>query len=765
MPAALFAFPLDWAIIHLQVGSYSGSAREGRLLSTPITKPDHGLTPRIQRLRETISSEGEFHEWYRLWAAGLRRAADEPLIVRRAAAFAHMCDHMDLELPPGALIAGRHPRTVLDEAAHKELRAEWHRVASPPDDSELHYQDEGLFRAPVILLHLAPATDSLLRLGLGGLREQIRRQLQQARDPRARDFYRSALIAIEAAQRFAARYAALAYEGAVGEEDPHRRQELHELSRICARVAGDPPESFWEGLQLVWFVYLLISLESAPLINSSGPGALDRSLIDYYRRDAAREKLTPEGALELLQCCFIEMNYSCPRGGILPLAIGGLAPDGASVENELTWLCLKAVADLQLLHPSLGLRCHKRMSPQVLRAALHSIGSGCTYPALFNDDVCVPSLQRSGVSPEDSFDWVHSVCTELTAAGKTYSWIAAPYLNLVKCLELALNNGRCLLTGRQLGEDLGDLMSCADFEQLYGSYVAQLSAVMSKGVAAAGHAKREARERTPYPFLSCFIADCLEVGRDYTDGGCRYNPDYVHGIGLSTVIDSLVAVKQLVFDEGSVSPETLLAALRSDFEGFEDLRLRLLNRASKYGNDDDLADEIARRVVRDFYREVEGRTDGEGGGCFPGFMTWESHNLLGKGTGASADGRRARAALSDSVGAAQGMDQTGLTALLRSVMKLDFLPSVGGVTFNIKVSPELFTTDDMLARLEAALRAYFHAGGFQVQINVIEKGRLEAARAHPEAHRNLIVRVGGFSAYFVELDPGLQDEIVARTLH
>ncbi|MCJ7752609.1 MAG: hypothetical protein MUQ65_16220 [Armatimonadetes bacterium] len=735
------------------------------MLNTPITKPEHGLTPRIERLRKATPSEGEFHEWHRLWAEGLRRAADEPLIVRRAAAFAHMCDHMDLELPPGALIAGRHPRTVLDEATREELRAEWRRVAAPPNDSELHHQDEGLFRAPVILLHLAPATDTLLRLGFGGLREWIRRRLQQAQDPRGRDFYRAALMTIEAAQRFAARYAALAHEAAAGEGDPHRRQELQELSRVCARVVGDPPESFREALQLVWFVYLLTSLESAPLINSSGPGALDRSLIDYYRRDVTRGKLTPEDALELLQCCFIEMNYSCPRGGILPLAIGGLAPDGAPVENELTWLCLKAVADLQLLHPSLALRCHSRMSPQLLRAALRSIGSGCTYPALFNDDVCVPSLQRSGVSSEDSFDWVHSVCTELTAAGKTYCWIAAPYLNLVKCLELALNNGRCLLTGRQLGEDLGDLTTCADFEQLYASYLAELSAVMSQGVAAAGHAKREAREHTPYPFLSCFTADCLEVGRDYTDGGCRYNPDYVHGIGLSTVIDSLIAIKQLVFDERSVPPETLLAALRSDFKGFEELRFQLLNRVPKYGNDDDLADEIARRVVRDFYREVEGRTDGEGGRCFPGFMTWESHNLLGKGTGASAEGRTARAALSDSVGAVQGMDRKGLTALLRSVMKLDFLPSVGGVTFNIKVSPEFFTTDDMLARLEAALRAYFQAGGFQVQVNVIDKGLLEAARAHPETHRNLIVRVGGFSAYFVELDPGLQDEIVARTLH
>ncbi len=735
------------------------------MLDTPITKHGCGPSPRLQRLREAIPLEGEFHDWYRLWAEGLRRSMGEPLAVRRALAFAHMCDNMDLVLPAGALIAGRHPRTVVDEATRRELREQWRRSAAPPDDSELHYQQEGLFRAPVILLHLAPATDKLLRLGLGGMRDDIRRRLEQAEAPRARDFYRSALVTIEAASRFATRYARLTAETAATERNPERRQELEALSRVCARVASDSPESFWEALQLVWFVYLLISLESSPLINSSGPGALDRSLIEYYRRDVARGRLTPERALELLQCCFVEMNHSSPRGGILPLTIGGRAADGAPVENELTWLCLKAVADLQLLHPSLALRCHEGMSRGLLRAALHAIGSGCTYPALFNDDVCVPSLQRSGVSPQDSFDWVHSVCTELTAAGKSYAWIAAPYLNLAKCLELALNNGRCLLTGEHLGRDLGNLAGYASFEELYASYLAQVSDTMTKGIAAAGHAKREARERTPYPFLSSFTADCLEAGRDYTDGGCRYSPDYVHGIGLSTVVDSLAAIRRLAFDEKTLAPERLLAALRSDFRGFEELRLWLLNRAPKYGNDDDLADEIALRVVGDFYREVEGRMDGEGGACFPGFMTWESHNLLGRNTGASADGRNAGAALSDSVGAVQGMDRRGLTALLRSVTKIGFLPSVGGVTFNIKVSPEFFASEEMLARLEAALLTYFQEGGFQVQVNVLSKGLLEEARAHPEAHRNLIVRVGGFSAYFVELDPGLQDEIIARTIH
>jgi formate C-acetyltransferase len=723
-----------------------------------------GLSPRVEQLRSgALDSEGEFHQWYSLWAESLAATEGEPLTIRRGKAFAHLLEQMDLVLPSGALIVGRHPKTVLDEAEADRTRSAWHDLANPPDASELHYQEEGLFRASVILLHIAPNTREILEHGLGGLCRKIRSSLETAED--GGDFLRGALICAEAAQRFIGRYAELAEREAAEESHPQREAELREIAENCRRIASDPPDSFWAGLQLVWFIYLLVNLEAGASIGQSGPGCLDRWLIDHYHRDVEEGRLTPARALELLECLFVEMNASLPRDGILPLAIGGLGADGEGAENELTSLCLRAVAELRLLHPSLALRVHRRMPPELLRAALLSIGSGNSYPALFNDEVCVPSLRRSGVSEEDSLEWVHSICTELTAVGKTYAWIAAPYLNLAKCLELALNHGRCMLTDRQLGPDLGDLTTYSDFEELYAAYLDQVSHVMGEGVAAAGRNKQQAKERTPYPFLACLTADCIERGRDYTDGGARYQPDYVQGIGLSTVADSLAAMRRFMFDGGEIPPEKLLAAMKSDFVGSEALRQRLLNRAPKFGNDDDYADEIYVRLVEDLYREVNGRTDGVGGVCFPGFMTWESHNLLGKGTGASADGRRARAALSDSVGAVQGMDRLGLTALLRSVTKADFVPSVGGVTFNVKAAPDLFQNEGMLGRLEAALRAYFDAGGFQVQVNVLSRDVLAAARDQPELHRNLIVRVGGFSAYFVELDRGIQQEIIARTMH
>ncbi|MFB3879736.1 MAG: pyruvate formate lyase family protein [Armatimonadota bacterium] len=739
---------------------------EGRAARPPLDMSAAPLSPRVLALREgAVSAQGEFHQWYQLWAESLAETAGEPLVVRRAKAFAHMCQEMELALPPGALIVGRHPRTVIPSEEARRIRDEWARVARPPDDSELHYQTEGLFRASVITLHVAPGTDRVLRTGLGGLRDDIARRLTEAKEQSARDLLRAALIAVGGGQRFIRRYAELTEAAAAAEADPERKRELKGIAADCRRIESQPPDSFRAAIQLVWFVYLLINLECTPFLNASSPGTIDRWLADYYRRDVESGRLTPEQALELIQCLCVEMNASLSRGGILPLTTGGIDERGEPAETELTWLCLKAATDLRLLHPSLSLRCHRNMPSGLLREALRAIGSGCTYPALFNDDVCVPSLRRAGVSDSDSVDWVHSVCTELTAVGKTHGWIAGPYLNLAKCLELALNNGRCLLTGAQLGPDLGSLASHADFEALYQAYLGQLSHVVDLGIAAARRAKLQARERTPYPLLSCFTADCLERARDYNDCGCRYQPNYVHGIGMSTAADSLAAIRTLVYDQRLVAPEMLLAALKSDFAGFEVLRQQLLNRAPKYGNDNDEADAIAVRVVNDFYREVEGRPDGAGGTCYPGFMTWETHNLLGKGTGATADGRRAGAALSDSVGAVQGRDREGLTALFRSVTKVDYLPSVGGVTFNVKLSPEFFGGDEMLARLEAAIGAYFAAGGFQLQVNVVSREMLEEARMNPDAHRNLIVRVGGFSAYFVELDAGIQEEIIARTMH
>jgi formate C-acetyltransferase len=771
----------------------------------------------VKALRSgVLEREGEFHQWFSLWAESLAETEGEPVILRRAKAFAHMLERMPLEIPDGALIVGRHPKTILDESEAKRIREEWARVADPPDDATLHYQTEGLFRAPIITLHLAPDSKKALSVGLGGLCEGIRNRLRAPsissplvgedkgggksitpsltlphsgggnrimliaseveggpvnatpageQEELAREFLSAALICIEAASRFILRHADSAEQLAAVEKNETRKRELKELAGICRQIVKEPPDSFYSALQLLWFIYLLVNLESGHMMHCAGPGTLDRWLIEFYRKDIEAGRLAPEQALELLECFFVEMNASLPRGGILPLAIGGLGAGGVGAENELTRLCLKAVNDLRMLHPSLALRYHRNMPRELLRAALRSIGSGSTYPALFNDEVCVPSLRRSGVSEEDAWDWVHSICTELTAAGKTNAWIAAPYLNLAKCLELTLNHGRCLLTGEQLGEDLGDLTTYADFEELYSAYYRQVSHIMSKGVEASICNQHQAKEKTPYPFLSCFTADCLEKGGDFTAGGARYNPDYIQGIGLSTTADSLAAIRHFVFDNQMIPPELLLAALKTGFRGFEDLRQRLLNKAPKYGNDDDCADGIFVRLVEDFYAEAEKHTNGRGGPCLPGFMTWESHNLLGKGTGASADGRLARAALSDSVGAVQGMDRKGLTALLKSVTKSDYLRAVGGVTFNIKVSPEMFSRDDMLERLEAALVAYFEAGGFQVQVNVLSRRLLEEARDRPDLHPNLMVRVGGFSAYFVELDRGLQEEIIARTAH
>ncbi|NIM05289.1 MAG: hypothetical protein GTO55_04185, partial [Armatimonadetes bacterium] len=285
----------------------------------------------------------------------------EPIILRRAKAFAHMLESMALEIPDGALIVGRHPKTTLNEEEAARIREEWRRVADPPEDGELHYQNEGLFRAPIIILHLAPDAEKALHTGFDGLCEEIRKRLSVVKEEAVKDFLRAALICAEAAGRFIQRHADLALEMAASEEDQTRRAELQEIAAVCRRIALEPPNTFREALQLIWFIYLLVNLESDHIIHCAGPGTLDRWLIEFYRKDVKAQRLTPEQALEVLECFFVEMNASLPRGGILPLAIGGLKAEGEGAENELTWLCLKSVADLRMLHPSLALRYHRNM--------------------------------------------------------------------------------------------------------------------------------------------------------------------------------------------------------------------------------------------------------------------------------------------------------------------------------------------------------------------------------------------------------------------
>jgi formate C-acetyltransferase len=731
--------------------------------------------PRIRRLRERLlGSGGCTPEWTLLMYESLRRTEEQPIVARRAAAFAHLLDNLPIAIDEGELLVGRflkreptsRERDRLSEAERYMARPELSLYAAPEYAELSGYAEHGIFTVRPIYLHIAPDVERLLKLGWSGIRQLVEERLEDGGlDEGQRTFLRAVLLTVGAASRFILRYADLAEATRPNAADARRRRELGAIADACRRLAAGPACTFHEAVQLAWFQYFMMNAELGPIFNSSGPAHLDCYLLPFYRRDLEQERISRAEAAELIQHLFLSMNVPNRREGILPAIVGGLDADGADASNELTELCLEAVEALGLLHPSIALRCHRDMPRPLLRKAVGMWKGGGGYPQLFNDEVVIPSLCSSGVSEEDAAAWIHSVCTEVTAIGTTNAWIASPYFNMAKPLELVINNGRSLLTRRQIGEDRGELSDYGDFQSLLAAYHDEMAHWIGVVVVLHNRIEELFKATRPQPFLSASIRDCIARGRDYTDGGPRYNPNYIQATGISTTTDSLALLRDLVFEEGRVPASELLDALRRNFEGHPRLRALLTHHPRKYGNDLPEVDGLFVQLAKSFYSEVRKHANTRGGRYHPGFMVFTSHEELGELTGATPDGRLARTALSDSVGAVQGMDRSGLTALLRSVTRTDFVPAVGGVTFNVRLMPYMFESEDVLEKLVDAVRTYFALGGFQIQANVVDSEVLRDAQACPERHGALMVRVGGFSAYFTELVPGIQDEIIRRTEH
>lgn len=704
----------------------------------------------------------------------LRRTEGQPMVTRRAEAFAHLLDNLPIDIDEDELLVGRflkraltaEEQQALEEAAQYMARPELNLYAAPEYAELTAVAEHGAFTVRPTYLHIASDARRLLELGWGGIARAIEERLQDdGLDEQQRCFLQAVGTTVHAASRFIIRYADLAAEQQRSGTGAARRDELCAIEDVCRQVAQGPARTFHEAAQLIWFQYFLMNAELGDVFNSSGPGHVDRYLADFHRQDLRDGRITRERAGELMQHMFLAMNFPTPRDGILPVIIGGLDCDGRDASNELTEMCLEAAEALNLLHPSIAVRCHKGTPRRILRIAARTWRRGGGYPQLFNDDVIIPALLRSGVSREDAGEWVHSVCTEVTAIGKTNAWIASPYFNMAMPLELVLNHGRSLMTGKQIAEDRGGLTDYGSFDELLDAYRTEMASQVALAVRLHRGVEELFKATRPQPFLSASIADCIARARDYTDGGPRYNPSYIQGTGISTTTDSLSVLRDLVFGTGEIAADDFLDALRRNFQGRAELHARVRNHPRKYGNDIADVDRLFVQLAGWFYEEALRHHNARGGRYYPGFMVFKSHQELGEKTGATPDGRLAGTALSDSVGAVQGMDREGLTALLRSVTRTDFVPAVGGVTFNIRLTPDLLRSEGEVERLIDALATYFDLGGFQVQVNVVDSSVLRDARAHPEQHRGLMVRVGGFSAYFVGLEPTIQDEIILRTEH
>lgn len=714
---------------------------------------------RISRLKAHAQAQGgRFIDREQCLAASYAHTKGQPAVIRQAKAFAYLLDRIPARIYPDELIVGWHPKREPAEAELAKLRRTpwtdggrtelWGRVREEMTAAERQALDDGLYTAGFPIGHMTPDYQTVLRLGLRGILRQVRERLAGLpADDERRPFYEAAAITLRAAIRLGRRYAEVAEDLACFQDDPRRQAELRQIADNCRQVPERPAKTFWQALQATWFVHLLVAMEAGGSHGCFCPGHVDRYAWPCYEADRAAGRLDIAQARELLAAWWLKFNEFEPKGVPQVLIVGGTLPDGSDATNELTWLCLDTCQELQVLHPALALCVSKQTPPALLERAVEVMRTGIGFPALFNDDVTIPALVAAGASYEDAVEYVPGSCVEISVVGKTNPWIASGYINLGKCLHYTVTSGR----------------NFATFGDLVADYQARVAEVVRLNWLSHSRFERASAELSPWPFLSTVVSDCLERGVDITAGGARYNFVMPEGVGPSNVADGLLALRTLVFEQGKVTLGQYAAALEADFAGFEALREEI-NRLPRYGNDHPAADALMKQVVDHFCTEVSRYRNERGGGYHPGFLCWIMHRELGRGTGATPDGRLAGTPLGDCIGPVQGRDRHGPTAMLRSCTGWSHQQAaIGGLVLNMKFQPKLLDDLAGIRRVASLLRTYLDLGGFEVQVNVVDRAQLEQAMAHPEQHGNLIVRVAGYSAYFTTLSPELQEEIIART--
>lgn len=671
-----------------------------------------------------------------LAAEALRECRNEPYpVVRNARILKHVLENMDVAVRDDDLLLGCHPKQDYPE----EKRAQAWEILShlPP--------------APGMEGHMVIDFETILRRGLADIRAEVEQRLA-AVPPTSTDaslkraFYRAAGLSLDSAITFIRRYADLAKKASAAASSKVRSKELAEWAELCDKVATQPAETFKEAIQLAWFAYLLVCVENGPSHACFCPGRMDRYLLPYYERDTRAGRLSREAALELLCDYYAKTNEFANDAPVVVMA-GGQWPNGDDATSELSYLLVEASDLIGLVNPSFAVSWHRKMPDDFKEACGRLLRNGKGYPAFFNDEVIIPGLLRYGVTRQDACEYVPCCCVELTISGKSNPWVASDYINTAQCLLDALDDG------------------AATYDALYADFKRRLADAIARNTERMNELQIIKSMHRPFPLLSAFVSDCLEKGLDITSGGARYNFIEPEGVGIPNVADSLFNIKQFVFDKKQLSLEELKDALKKNFEGAEQLRLRLFNNRFAYGNDIDEVDRIAADIFDFFLAESEKYRTPFGGVYGGGFLCWRMHYELGKHTGATPDGRKATLPLADSIGAVQGKARSGPTALVKSATKFDQSRALGGLALNLKFTPQSISSHDGLRKMLAVLDTYFQRGGFETQINIVGRATLLDAQKHPDQHRDLIVRVAGYSAYFTSLEKPLQDEIIQRSEH
>ncbi len=590
-----------------------------------------------------------------------------------------------------------------------------------------------------------------------------------------RDELEAMEIASAAIMMYAERYTEKAKELAHKEKDPKRKKELELIAEICTHVPANAPRTFREALQHYWFIHLGVITELNTW-DSFNPGRLDQHLYPFYKKEIDEGTLTKEEAKELLQAFWVKFNNqpAPPKVGVTAaesstytdfclINLGGLKEDGTNAVNELSYLILDVIEEMRILQPSSMVQISNKTPEEFLKRALKIIKTGFGQPSIFNTDMIIKEMLRVGKSIEDARNGGTSGCVETGAFGKE-AYILTGYFNLVKILEVTLNNGFDPRTKKQIGLRTGNAEEFNAYKDLFEAFEKQVKHFLDIKIKGNNVIEQLWANLLPSPFLSIIIDDCIANAKDYNAGGARYNTNYIQGVGLGSITDSLSSIKYNIFDEKQLTMKELLETLSINFEGKEELRQRFICDTPKYGNDEDYPDALTKEVFELYFNAIDGRPTSKGGHYRVIFLPTTVHVYFGSVVGAMPDGRRATEPLSEGISPVQGSDTKGPTAVLKSASKIDH-ERTGGTLLNQKFTPSFFATDEGIDNIAHLVRGYFKLGGHHIQFNVVSADTLREAQKNPVKYRDLIVRVAGYSDYFINLGPKLQDEIIRRTEH
>lgn len=619
----------------------------------------------------------------------------------------------------------------------------------------------------------------LFKKGFGGIINEAQQHLSELdaavpEDEEKKDFYESIILTSKGIILYAHRYADKAEEMAKEEKDPKRAEELRVIAANCRKVPENPPEGFYEAMQFLWFVQIGGILSENPL--SLNPGRFDQYMDPYYESDIASQKITPEFAQELVDALWLKYSewvwtissntadYFAGYNQFQNLTVGGKKRDGSDGTNPVTYMALKATEEVKTHQPGLSVRVQADCPKEFLDAVTGLVSKGLGFPAIHSDSVGYQMLLNAGYEPEDARDWNNCGCV-VPHNRKTGEWTAAVNMNFGSALEYALNEGRSLMTGEKMGLDEKPAAQFRTYEEVKDAFLRQFDNLCRHSVILTVEAQRIHRDQVPRPFLSSCIENCMESGKDLSRGGAKYNiGPVITGIGLAVTANSLAAIKKLVYEDRVCDIDVLVDALKANWEGYEDLREKAQN-CPKYGNDDDYVDDIAKKISNHFYNEIHGYKDIFGSPFLTAFMGISNYIPMGRVLGATPDGRKNGDPSSEGVSPYVGTDRSTPLAAMKSTAKVNQEIHSGGTLLNLRLNPETVATKRGQANLGSLIQTLFSLGAFHVQFNCISSDTLRDAQAHPENYKDLLVRVAGYSAQFVNLSKSMQDAIIARTEH